>query len=405
MKKTALSLALAGVLALAGIVFPAISAGRTTKQLPSTTPSSAARRRLSTRVRAYHHSLHPSSGRTTYHRRRVYHHLSPWRVSSFGDPGARDDPAGDDPVIRQAALAAIGNLNGSVVVVDPGTGRILSMVNQKLALTGAFTPCSSLKPIAALAGLSEGVISPETRLPAEWRVRVFFRSARVNVEQALALSDNNFFFKLGQMLGFARVSRYFHEEFGLGERAGLDLVGESPGVFPSAPPRNGSVGRLTYYGEGVQMTPLQLAAIASAIANGGTLYYLQYPKTSQDVANFQPRIRRRLDGVLPYLADVRDGMAGTVLFGTGKLAFDPGEQIFGKTGTCSENGAHLGWFASFSEEQRPDYVVVVLLRGGPPMFGPHAAEVAGRVYRDLALREKISTQALNAQPTPGANLP
>lgn len=401
MKKSILGSAVVAGLLLAGLVAPtpaaAVTADAPTKTVPDlSTPSSRAR------IRRLHPLRRTVRNRTTLsaNRRRSSRFRNSWLVSSFGDPGLGDSLAGEDPVIRQAALEAIGNLNGSVVVVDPNTGRILSIVNQKLALTGAFTPCSTLKPMAALAGLSEGVISTDTRLPAEGRCRVFFRAPRINVQQALAESDNDFFFRLGEMLGYTRVARYFHDEFGLGERAGLDIAGESPGVFPLAAPRDGGVGRLTYFGQDIEMTPLQLAAFASALANGGTLYYLQYPRTPEDLADFQPVVRRRLEDVASYIPQVRQGMAGTVEFGTGRLAYNPEQRLFGKTGTCSENGAHLGWFASFSQGEQPDHVVVVLLRGGPPMFGPHAAEIAGRVYKGLLANAKLGTQARGLETAP-----
>ena len=315
----------------------------------------------------------------------------------MGDPGAGDDIAGEDLAIRQSALSALGTLNGSVVVVDPNTGRILSIVNQKLALTGAFTPCSTFKTVVATAGLEEGIISPETRLRAEPRFLSYFGTTRINVAQALAESSNEFFAKVGQMLGFPRVTEWA-KRFGLGERAGLDIPGESPGVFPAAPPRVGGVGLLTSFGEDIEMTPLQLASIVSAIANGGTLYYLQYPRTPAEIADFQPRVRRELTKAAPYLPDVKQGMAASVLYGTSRLAFQPDEQIFGKTGTCSENGTHLRWFASFSSEQKPDRVVVVLLRGEGSMFGLHAPEIAGKVYREMIANAKADNQARNLVP-------
>jgi penicillin-binding protein 2 len=306
----------------------------------------------------------------------------PWRVSSYSDPAADDNPAGDDPVVRQAALDALGNWNGSVVVVDPSNGRILTAVNQKLALTSGFTPCSTFKPIVALAALREGIITPTTKLYVGRRLRM-------NVTEALAHSNNVFFSKLGEMLGFRRLTQYARE-FGLGQRAGMDIAGESPGLFPAEPPKQGGVGYLAYCGQDIEVTPLQMAAIISSIANGGTLYDLQYPRAPEELAQFHPRVRRRLDNVAEYIPEVREGLAAAVLYGTARSAYDPALSIFGKTGTCSEDGARLGWFVSYGGDEEPQYVVVVLLRGGRMMFGPHAAEIAGRLYRELLQKEHVA---------------
>jgi penicillin-binding protein 2 len=338
--------------------------------------------------------LHRRARRYRHRARRLW---SPWSVSSFADPSAGDNPAGEDLSIRQSAVEALGDLNGSIVVVDPNTGRILTMVNQKLALSSGFIPCSTIKPIVALAALREGIISRNTKLAAEPRMRYYYGTSRIDLAQALAHSSNEFFAKLGEMLGFERVARYARE-FGLGQRAGWHIPDESPGVFPPAPPRVGGVGLLASFGQSIEVTPLQMAAVVSAIANGGTLYYLQYPRTPDEIAHFAPKVRRVLSGLEPYLADVRQGMAEAVLDGTARLAYDPDEQIFGKTGTCSENGARLGWFDSFSSQGRPKYTVVVMLRGGRLMFGPHAAEVAGKLYRDLLERVRAGTQARGLLP-------
>jgi len=314
---------------------------------------------------------------------------SPWRISSFGDPTAGDNPAGDDPTVRQAAVEALGNWNGSIVVVDPNSGRILSMVNQKLALASGFTPCSTFKPVVALAALKEGIITPTTKLYVGGRIRQ-------DLTDALARSNNVFFRKLGEMLGFRRLTEYAHE-FGLGQKAGLNIPGESAGRYPSAPPKEGGVGYLAYYGQDIEVTPLQMAAIISTIANGGTLYALQYPRTLEEPAAFHPVVRRRLDALAEYIPQIRDGLAAAVLYGTARSAYDPDLSIFGKTGTCSENGARLGWFVSYAGGLQPQYVVVVLLRGGPLVYGPHAAEIAGRLYRELIPKEQ-PTQA-SAVPT------
>jgi len=138
------------------------------------------------------------------------------------------------------------------------------------------------------------------------------------------------------------------------------------------------------FGEGVTMTPLQLGALVSAIANGGTLYYLQHPTTPEEVAGFQPRVKRQLD-IAPLIPELSDGMAGAVQYGTARslrLNFNE-EEILGKTGTCSHEGTRFGWFASYANTSVGRVVVVVFLQGGRPTFGPKAAEIAGRMYRNM----------------------
>jgi penicillin-binding protein 2 len=329
-------------------------------------------------------TTHRRVATTRHSTRRSRAARDPWQRSSFANPGAGDDPTGDDPVVRQAAVEALGKISGSMVVVDPNTGRILSIVNQKLALSSGFTPCSTFKPVVALAALREGIITPTTKLYVG-------NHARVDVTDALARSNNVFFHNLGEMLGFKRITEYAHE-FGYGEKAGLDIPGESAGRYPPAPPKQGGVGFLAYCGTDIEVTALQLAAVISTIANGGTLYALQYPRTQEELAAFQPVVRRRLENLAEYIPQIRNGLAGTVLYGTGRSAYDPDFSILGKTGTCSENGARLGWFASYVGDLQPRYVTVVLLRGGRMMYGPHAAEIAGHFYRDLMQKEHI-TQA------------
>jgi penicillin-binding protein 2 len=315
------------------------------------------------------------------YRRALYHRYvpwSPWSVSSINaDPSLDDDLTGENAEIRAAAVKALGRLNGTIVVVDPNTGRILTVVDQKLAFTRGYIPCSTVKPMVALAGLDQGVVTLSTKLPGMY-------APRINMTDALARSDNRYFAEVGERLGFERVKRYA-ELLGYGQRASLDIPDESPGVFPTEPPpaRIGGVGRLTSFGTGIDQTPLQMAALVSAIANGGTLYWLQWPRTPEELANFTPKVRRVLTGLEPYIPEVRRGMAGAVLYGTARLAYNPFEDIFGKTGTCSEDGGRMGWFISFAEQQQPEYVVVVMLRGGRAMFGPRAAELAGVLYRSL----------------------
>jgi penicillin-binding protein 2 len=306
-------------------------------------------------------------------------HASRYRgVPTYADSVSADDPTYDDPVVRQAVVEGLGRYNGSVVAVDPNTGRILSIVNQKLAYGDGYIPCSTIKPTIAIAALQENVITSDTMLKVS-------RRKYMNLTEALAHSNNPFFEELGRRMGFDTVSKY-GRLLGLGELAGYNLPDEHPGAFPMQPP-SGGVARMSSFGEGIQMTPLQLAALAAAFANGGTLYYLQYPHSQEDVTNFQPRIKRDLNisGVLP---EVREGLLAAVLYGTGKLSYDPGgeELPLGKTGTCDDHTtpSHIGWFVSYADETKPKIALAVLLRGNTRRVkGPTAAQVAGHIYRKL----------------------
>ena len=310
------------------------------------------------------------------------------------DPTLGDNIDGEDLVIRRAAVTALGSVNGSVVVVDPSTGRILTIVNQKLALKSGFTPCSTIKLVTSVAALNERVIDPDTTVSITRRMRF-------NLTTALARSNNQYFARLGNTLGFERVTRYA-QMLGLGEKASLDIAEEQPGIIPAEPPKDGGVGMMTSFGEGFLVTPLELAALVSAIANDGILYYLQYPRSEAEVEQLTPKIKRTLDLPDSRLPDIRMGMKAAVDFGTARrIGFDPDDPILGKTGTCTDYRAssHMGWFGSFNEVNRHQLVVVVMLTGDHRVSGPVAAGVAGSIYRSLAGQSYF---AANARPVPPA---
>jgi len=298
---------------------------------------------------------------------------------TYADSISADDPTYDDPIVRQAVVDALGRYNGSVVAVDPNTGRILAVVNQKIAFSDGYIPCSTIKPTIAVAALEENVITRDTMLKVG-------RRKYMNLTEALAHSNNTFFEELGRRMGFDTVSRY-GRLLGLGELAGYNLPDEHPGSFPTQPPVYGGVGRMSSFGEGIQVTPLQMAALAAAFANGGTLYYLQYPHTQEEVDAFQPKVKRDLN-IANVLPEVREGMLAAVLYGTGRLSADPGgeETPLGKTGTCDDrtNPSRIGWFLSYSDEGQTRVAPAVLLRGNTRRVkGPTAAQVAGHIYRSL----------------------
>jgi cell division protein FtsI/penicillin-binding protein 2 len=312
----------------------------------------------------------------------------PWTEPTYADSTAGDRLAGEDLTIRRIAVRALGPYNGSVVIVDSATGRILSILNQRLALSTGYQPCSTFKVSVALAALSENLTEPDRSIHPGRK--------RIDLSAALAHSNNHFFANLGRELGFEKISGYARQ-FGYGEKAGLNLPSEGAGNFPLTPPLNGGVSMLSSFGEEISQTPLQFAALMSAIANGGTLYCLQYPRKAQEAASFTPKVKRRLSIETP-ISGILPGLLAAVEGGTARAARQQ-QPIAGKTGTCTENQTHLGWFGAFNSDGRR-VVVVVLLRGGRQATGARAAAIAGQIYDQLGEASYLSVTSVVRAPAP-----
>jgi penicillin-binding protein 2 len=311
------------------------------------------------------------------------------------DPTDGDNVDGEDLTVRRAAVAALGTTRGSVVVADPNTGRILTMVNQKLGLQAGFTPCSTIKLVTSLAALNEHVVERDT-------VIHLGRYTSFTLTTAIAHSNNEYFATLGSRLGFDRVTHYA-QMLGLGEKAGWEIPGEKPGTIASAPPKTGGMGMLTAYGEGFLVTPLELAALVSSIANGGTLYYLQYPRADEDVFHFTPKVKRTLELDPQEFADLKAGMRGAVEFGTAtRASYATDEPVLGKTGTCTDfnSSSHMGWFGSFNDVGNHQLVVVVMLAAvNRTVSGPVASGVAGAIYKSLSEQRYFTADGGDKRPT------
>ena len=178
------------------------------------------------------------------HRRRTRHRwVERFTGNSYADDTTDGDIVeGEDPVVRQAAIDALGNMNGTVVAIDPTSGRVLAMVNQKLALSEGAQPCSTIKVAVALAGLNEKVITREEEI-------ALGRRSHMTLTEALAHSNNAYFEAVGRRLGFPKVSYYAHQ-FGLGELAGYGIEGEHLGTFPDheLDASLGGVGKMCSFG-------------------------------------------------------------------------------------------------------------------------------------------------------------
>lgn len=286
----------------------------------------------------------------------------------------KDSTVGEDKYVRRIAVDALAGRSGTVVVMDATNGRVLTVVNQQMALGSPVKPCSTVKLIVGLGALHEGVFDPGQD------IQLARNGWSMNLTEAVARSNNQFFQVLGRRLGYERVIKYA-VDFGFGDRTGVNYPGESTGFLPE--PGDQETGHMSSHGDGFGVTAMQLAAFTAAIANGGYLYVPRVPRAGEEMTPFQPELRRKLDITPEERLRILAGMAGAVNFGTAKLAYDPVGQVAGKTGTCTGSTDKLGLFTSFSSVERPRLVVTVITTGSTEA-GKRAAEIAGRVYRAIS---------------------
>jgi membrane peptidoglycan carboxypeptidase len=301
----------------------------------------------------------------------------------------RDDTRGEDLEVRRAAVNALGNHAGTVVVMDPMTGKVYSIVNQEWALRRGFKPCSTIKLVTGIAGLCEKVISPFETTDISDRYRI-------DLTDALAYSNNTYFQKVGGQVGFGKMMSYARE-LGLGEKTGVNAANEYAGRLP-AEKTGFALNRMSSHGDDFEVTALQLATLVSAMANGGKLLVPNIPRSAQDQS--KAKVRRQLDVSQENWRRMVPGMVGAVNYGSGKKAYDPLQTVAGKTGTCIGQGAWLGLFTSYAPLANPRLAIVVITRGSDAR-GHFPAAVAGRIYRDLNGRfgTPINLQLATGQPS------
>ena len=344
-----------------------------------------------------------------------------------------------DRKIQEAAEAAFIGKKGTVVAMNPTTGEILAMVSrpsfdpnlfaqrlsgedwrriatdtshplQNRAFQAQYPPGSIFKLIVAIAGLESGALTPETRFncPGQFFLgNVKFDDWKkgghgtLDLRGAIVNSCNVYFYQAGLRVGIDEIVRV-SRAFGLGEPPGLGLGDEAKGNLPNPQPRrrgqpNWTAGNtvIASIGQGMVVTsPMQILAMVSAIANGGTIYrpfvVKKIVSLSGDVLEeYEPEAMRQVNVKPETLAFIRQAMLGVVNEGTGQRAKVPGLPIGGKSGTAQvvkkgeeKRQADLkdhAWFASFAPVDNPQLAVVVLVENGG-FGGQMAAPVAKAVY-------------------------
>lgn len=283
---------------------------------------------------------------------------------------AKDDLSGEDPEVRRVAVNALGHHAGTVVVMDPMTGRVYSVVNQEWALHRGFKPCSTIKLVTGVAGLSENAIP---------LVDTANDGYRIDLTSALAHSDNPFFQQVGSKIGPDKMVNYARQ-LGLGEKTGLNVPFEFAGTVPDFSSNLGA--RMFSHADGFKVTPLQLGTLVSAMANGGRLLTPQIPHSTKEANKMSPKVRRVLDISNDVWQRMVPGMVGAVNYGSGRKAYDPTQTVAGKTGTCIGDNGWVGLFTSYAPLANPRLAVVVIAEGSDARRHFPAA-VAGEIYRQL----------------------
>ena len=286
---------------------------------------------------------------------------------------ANDDTRGEDMEVRRVAVNALGFHAGTVVVMDPVTGQIYSIVNQEWALRRGFKPCSTIKLVTGVAGLEEKMISPFESTNISDRYKI-------DLTDALAYSNNTYFQHIGGQVGFDKMMSYA-KQLGLGQKTGVNVPFEYPGKLP-AEKTGFALNRMSSHGDDFEVTAVQLGTLVSSMANGGKLLVPYIPRTPQEA---KPKVRRSIDIAEDNLRRMVPGMVGAVNYGSGKKAYDPLQTVAGKTGTCIGQGAWVGLFASYAPLANPRLAVVVITRG-PDARKHFPAAVAGKIYRELGSR-------------------
>lgn len=350
-----------------------------------------------------------------------------------------------DLELQHEAEDALDGRPGAVVALDVSSGEVLALASAPTfdpnvfargvrgeewaalradqlhpltnrAIQGQYPPASTFKLISAAAALSEGVVTPDTRVYCPGSLQVAGRRFRcwrqgghgsVDLRRALAESCDVYFYQLGRQLGIQTLADYARR-FGLDEPLGIGLAYEAGGIIPDPAWKQRQIGEPWYLGETISVvigqgyvtaTPLQMAAVAAAVANGGTVYRPSLVKqviaTNGRVVESQTPDAVRQTGVAAeHLQVITNGMIDVVhqAYGTGRRAQTPGIRVAGKTGTAQTISGRGGssqqvlrhfrdhaWFVAFAPADTPQIVVVCLLEHAGLGGGKAAAPVVQRV--------------------------
>ena len=331
-------------------------------------------------------------------------------------------------------LAQIHANAAAAVVMNPQTGEILAMVSRPAfdpnlfahgisskdwnvlnnnpyhpmdnkAISGEYPPGSTFKIVTGTAALTEGVVSPSEKIldtGHHWIIPKGNSEGEalgwINFEEALAHSDNVYFYEMGNRLGIDRLEKY-GRMFGLGKRTGIDLPYEADGLVANKEYKKKWFDDGEWYlsetfdaaiGQGFNLvTPLQACMVMSEIAADGKRYKphlvsaLKYPDGTL-AESFEPVVLSQLDTTPDIIHLIQQGLRGVTQYGTAASAFRGFPiQIAGKTGPAENSqGRDHGWFVAYGPFDNPNVCVAVIVENGG--FGAQSAVPIGRKILEAA---------------------
>jgi penicillin-binding protein 2 len=368
-----------------------------------------------------------------------------------------------DRKLQQAAFEALHGKEGSIVALDVYSGAILAMAStpafdpnvfargikgeewrglikdrlrplNNRAIQGQYPPGSTFKVVMAIAGLEEAAIHPDAKIPDPGFFPFGNRNFRdwkkeghgaVDLHKSLVESCDVYYYTLGTRLGVDKIAKWARA-FGLGEKSGALLDDEKAGLIPDTEWKRKRFRQPWYPGETpsvaigqgyVTVTPLQLANMMAAVANGGTLYRPRLVSRVESVEGQRvfeqgPEIIRRIEIKPDTLSRVRSALADVVFGdrGTGKAARSPLITLAGKTGTAQVvemKGAYLkseqlayfnrdhAWFVAYAPAEKPEIAIAVLIEHGGHGGSAAApmAKIVAEKYAELKNSPPVQQEA------------
>jgi penicillin-binding protein 2 len=374
-----------------------------------------------------------------------------------------------DRDLQQAAEDAFHALGyeGAAVIMDPRNGEVLALVSlpaydpndfatgidratwnqlntdrlrplQNRAIQGRYSPGSTFKAVVAVAALEEGVITPDFKVTCHGGATFYGRFFKchlkgghgtVDLRHAIEKSCNTYFYTIGNMVGVDRMHKWA-VALGLAGRTGVDLPNETESLVPSTAWKKARTGEKWYAGETisvaigqgqVSVTPIALASLYAAVANGGIHYPPRLLQAVNDGGGWKEADAPSPRGVRlkpETIAALHDGLWMVVNgAGTGGRARVAGRDVSGKTGTAqviSLQGGRAaagrtemdlrdhGWFAFFAPRDNPEIAGVVFAEHGE--HGSSAAPIARHVIETYFAKKDGATALPVFTPPPGTGI-